>query len=79
MPANILDGKSLAKKIRKQIKQKIIALGDARKPGLAAILVGEDPASSIYVRSKERTCKKLGYFTDTKRLREKNCCQSLMN
>lgn len=68
MTAQILDGKSLAKNIRSKLKQKIADLGDARKPGLAAILVGNDPASAIYVKSKEKTCKRLGYHTDTKRL-----------
>ncbi len=68
MTAQILNGKSLAKKIRGELKQKVAVLGNVRKPGLAAVLVGDDPASAIYVRSKEKTCKRLGYHTDTKRL-----------
>ncbi len=68
MTAQILNGKSLAKKIRGELKQKVAGLGDVRKPGLAAVLVGDDPASAIYVRSKEKACKKLGYHADPRRL-----------
>ncbi|MCD6216238.1 bifunctional methylenetetrahydrofolate dehydrogenase/methenyltetrahydrofolate cyclohydrolase FolD [bacterium] len=68
MTAQILNGKSLAKKIRGEIKQKAAGIGNVRKPGLAAVLVGEDPASAIYVKSKEKTCKKLGFHADTRRL-----------
>lgn len=68
MAAEILNGKALAKKIRKELKEKVIALGDVRKPGLAAILVGVDPASDVYVSMKEKACRKIGFHTDTRRL-----------
>ncbi|MFN3398416.1 MAG: tetrahydrofolate dehydrogenase/cyclohydrolase catalytic domain-containing protein, partial [Sulfurimicrobium sp.] len=54
MPAQIIDGKAIADNFLQQIKQRVearIAAGK-RRPGLAVILVGDDPASSIYVRNK---------------------------
>ena len=68
MAAEILNGKTLAKKIRIGLKEKVTSLGDVRKPGLAAILVGVDPASEIYVNKKEKACRRIGYHTDTRRL-----------
>ena len=50
----LIDGRSLAKKIRAELKDKIAALGIT--PGLGVILVGNDPASHLYVRLKEKAC-----------------------
>lgn len=59
---NILDGKSLALKLRKNIKEETSILIEKynKQPHLAVILVGENPASQSYVRSKERACVKAG-------------------
>ena len=54
----ILDGTAIAAKIRAELKQQVGALGF--KPGLAVVLIGEDPASAIYVRSKVKACEELG-------------------
>lgn len=54
----IIDGKAIASEIQDSIKNEVINL--KRKPGLAVILVGEDPASEVYVKNKEKTCGKLG-------------------
>ena len=54
----IIDGKALAADIRADLKAKIEA--SARKPGLAVVIVGEDPASRIYVRNKIKACAELG-------------------
>ena len=54
----IIDGKALSAKLRAEIKEKINVM--QRKPGLAVILVGEDPASQIYVRNKIKACEELG-------------------
>ncbi len=54
----ILDGKALSQKIQEELAQKIAKLD--KKPGLAVILVGEDPASQLYVSMKEKTAIKLG-------------------
>lgn len=59
--ATILNGKELAKKINQQTKEEVVALTNRGvKPGIAVILVGEDPASLMYTRSKQRKADKLG-------------------
>jgi methylenetetrahydrofolate dehydrogenase (NADP+)/methenyltetrahydrofolate cyclohydrolase len=62
MAAKILSGKEIAKEIRKDLKAEIAELKEKHGivPGLAVVLVGEDPASQVYVRSKVKTCEKLG-------------------
>src|SRR5690554_1665303 len=60
-PARILDGKALAARIREGLKKEVAKLAaEGRPPGLAVILVGEDPASQVYVRNKQRACAELG-------------------
>ena len=61
MPATLIDGKSLAASLRAAQKSAIESLA-ARgvRPGLAAILAGDDPASRVYVRNKARACKETG-------------------
>ena len=56
--AKILDGKALAKKMKEQVAAEAASL--PRRPGLAVILVGENPASQVYVRSKEKDCEECG-------------------
>jgi len=60
--ARILDGKALAARLRAEVAVRVAALGRAagRTPGLAVVLVGEDPASAIYVRNKTRACEEAG-------------------
>jgi len=58
--AQIIDGRLLAQKIEEQIRQEVGKMGI--KPGLAIILVGNDPASQIYVDSKERACRRVGFY-----------------
>src|SRR5690554_6493703 len=61
MSAEIISGKELAKEKREQMKQEVEQLKQKGiKPGLAVILVGEDPASQSYVRSKQKSCKEIG-------------------
>jgi len=66
----ILDGKLVAESKREEIKQKVTELKDktGKNPFLVAILVGEDPASQVYVRSKERACEKMGMGSSVDRL-----------
>jgi len=59
MTAKIIDGKAIAKKIREQLKEKVSKL--KVKPGLAVVLVGEDPASEVYVNMKEKKCNEIGF------------------
>ena len=58
----LLKGKELAKKIRTELKARIEELQPkiGRPPGLAVLMVGDNPASVVYVRNKERACKKIG-------------------
>lgn len=58
MPATIIDGKAVAEAILTDLKQKVAAL--RKPPGLAAVLVGDDQASTLYVKNKEKACHKVG-------------------
>jgi methylenetetrahydrofolate dehydrogenase (NADP+)/methenyltetrahydrofolate cyclohydrolase len=62
MPARILDGKAIALQIRQEIAIEVAKLIDERgvQPCLAAVLVGDDPASHVYVKNKEIACGKAG-------------------
>ena len=65
MSAKIIDGKQVAARCREELKRQIAALR-ARGiiPGLAVILIGEDPASQVYVRNKHRACEELGIHSE---------------
>jgi len=65
MSARIIDGKALASEIRQGIAQRVAARikGKRRTPGLAVVLVGNDPASEIYVRNKREACKQVGFVS----------------
>jgi methylenetetrahydrofolate dehydrogenase (NADP+) / methenyltetrahydrofolate cyclohydrolase len=66
MSARILDGVALAKAIRAEVAAEVTRLaGDGRRPGLAAVLVGEDPASAVYVRSKGKATEEAGMYSET--------------
>ena len=59
--AEILDGKQLAKKIRSELKEEVIALKKKNvNPKLAVIMVGEDKASKIYIKNKSKACEEIG-------------------
>ena len=60
--ATILDGKSLAKKCKQEVGEKTAQM--ARRPGLAVILVGDDPASRVYVTSKRKDCTECGIYSE---------------
>lgn len=62
MGARIIDGKAIAARIRESLKAEIQRLSNERgfTPGLTVILVGNDPASQVYVRNKEKACKEVG-------------------
>jgi len=66
MSAQILDGKAIAADIREQVKSKVdarLAKG-LRAPGLAVVLVGENPASQVYVRNKRNACAQVGFHSE---------------
>ena len=62
MTAAIIDGKAIAEKAREEVRQAVARMKEDHgyTPGLATVLVGENPASATYVRSKRKTCEELG-------------------
>jgi len=67
--ATVIDGKAIAAKIRGEIAIDVNRLETAGvKPGLAVVLVGEDPASKVYVSMKEKACQDVGIFSDEHKL-----------
>lgn len=60
MTAKIIDGKKIAEKLLNDLKKKIIKLEE--KPGLAVVLVGNNPASQVYVSMKEKKCNEIGFY-----------------
>lgn len=64
MTTTLINGKEIAQKIREGLKAEIAELSaQGRTPGLAVVLVGEDPASQVYVGSKVRACEELGIYS----------------
>jgi len=69
LPAEIIDGVAIARSIREEAARETARLVDRGvRPGLAVVLVGEDPASTVYVRSKGRACDEAGMHSVTLRL-----------
>ncbi len=69
MTAKILDGKRIAAAVRSEVRARTAELkGEGVVPGLAFILVGDDPASAVYVRSKGQACEEAGFHSVTERL-----------
>ena len=69
MTAKIIDGKQVAAEMRAELKDKVAKLKtQGVTPGLAVILVGEDPASQSYVKAKEKACEEIGIYSDDNRL-----------
>jgi methylenetetrahydrofolate dehydrogenase (NADP+)/methenyltetrahydrofolate cyclohydrolase len=69
MSATLLDGAAVARTIKEEVREQIRQLAERGiRPGLGALLVGDDPASAVYVRSKTRTCEDLAMHHETARL-----------
>jgi len=69
MSCQIIDGKAIAAKIRKSLTRRVAEVGQQGvAPGLAVILVGEDPASKVYVSHKEKACQEVGIKSEVLRL-----------
>lgn len=69
MSARILDGAAIARQIRAEIAREVAALSaQGVIPGLAVVIVGEDPASQVYVKSKGEACREAGMHSETIRL-----------
>ncbi len=62
--AQLIDGKLVAKVVKEAVRSRVDALrARGIRPGLATVLVGDDPASHVYVRNKQRSCEELGMYT----------------
>ncbi|MDQ0194420.1 bifunctional methylenetetrahydrofolate dehydrogenase/methenyltetrahydrofolate cyclohydrolase FolD [Paenibacillus wynnii] len=69
MTAAIISGKQVSDEIRIDIAREVALLSErGAQPGLAVVLVGEDPASQVYVRNKEKSCVSLGFYSEVHRL-----------
>ncbi len=69
MTAKIIDGKQVAAQMRDELKEKVARLKTKGvTPGLAVVLVGDDPASKSYVTAKEKACEEIGIYSDDNRL-----------
>jgi methylenetetrahydrofolate dehydrogenase (NADP+)/methenyltetrahydrofolate cyclohydrolase len=78
--ATIIDGKQIANQLKESLHSEVKALTAAgSRPGLAVILVGEDPASQVYVRNKEKSCVELGIHSEVHRLSEHTSQDKLMD
>lgn len=79
MSAIIIDGAAMAKQVLAEQKMRAERLSQqGRPPGLAVVLVGDDPASAVYVRSKERACREAGVHSFDTRLPAKTTEQELL-
>ena len=65
MTAKLLDGRRIAESVLDTVRRRVRAraAAGARAPGLAVVMVGEDPASSVYVRNKRRACERVGFVS----------------
>ena len=79
--ANILDGTALSKEIRSEVAEATLNLKALHNltPGLAAVLVGDDPASAVYVRNKGRACDEAGIFSEVFRLPKDTTQESVLD
>ncbi len=75
----LLDGKATSQKMRDRLKEELANSKDARAPHLAVILVGDDPASHVYVRNKEKACEYVGIQSTTYRMPADTKQEELLN
>ena len=77
----IIDGKQTAAKIKEELKTEILKIVEEGKipPGLVTILVGDDPASSVYVKMKNKACAEIGMYSEIKKLDAKTTEEELLN
>lgn len=76
--ATILDGKTLSAKIKQEIKEEAARLPQGVKPGLAVIIVGDNPASRVYVNNKKKACEECGFKSEEFALPEETTEEELL-
>jgi len=80
LPANIIDGKSIAQKVKNEIASRTSQLKQKGIiPGLAVVIVGNDPASRVYVNSKKKACDEVGFYSEEYSLPETVSQSELVN
>ena len=80
MTARIIDGARIGKEIREEVRLDVEALKrQGLQPGLAAVLVGDNPASQVYVRNKIKVCENLGIYSREMRLAKETTTQELLS
>ena len=76
MPAVVMDGKALAAKVKEEVRAQVEQLD--RKPGLDVVLVGDDPASRVYVNGKKRDCGECGIYSEEYALPQETTQEELL-
>src|SRR5215510_2981054 len=80
MTARIIDGARIGREIREEVRLEVAALKrQGVQPGLAAVLVGENPASQVYVRNKIKACQSLGIYSREIRLAGETTTHELLD
>ncbi|HVZ79664.1 MAG TPA: bifunctional methylenetetrahydrofolate dehydrogenase/methenyltetrahydrofolate cyclohydrolase FolD [bacterium] len=76
----LLDGNAASKAVQEQVARRLAALpAGAGKPGLAVVLVGDDPASQVYVGRKKKACENLGFYSEEHRLPKETTQDQLLD
>jgi methylenetetrahydrofolate dehydrogenase (NADP+)/methenyltetrahydrofolate cyclohydrolase len=80
MSAKLLDGLKISKEIKAEVAEEVKLLFETKqiRPGLAAVIVGDDPASQVYVGSKVKTCEALGLYSEKHTLPETTTTEELL-
>ena len=80
MPASVIDGNAIAAEVRAEVAERVRThlAGGGRQPHLTAVIVGDDPASRTYVRSKARACEEAGIGSDTLELPAETSMEELL-
>ena len=78
--AQIIDGKAISKQVREEIATDVVSFKEkyGSAPGLAVIIVGNDPASQVYVRNKKRGCEEVGFYSESYELPDSTTQEELI-
>ena len=80
MMAQIIDGKKISRQVREEIAAEVVKFKEKYNcaPGLAVVIVGNDPASQVYVRNKKRGCEEVGFYSESYELSENTTQEELI-
>lgn len=80
MMAQIIDGKAISRQVREEIAAEVVKFKEKYNcaPGLAVVIVGNDPASQVYVRNKKRGCEEVGFYSESYELSENTTQEELI-